>query len=1041
MRINSLHIYGFGQLRDTNIILDKGINIIEGYNEAGKSTIMAFIQAIIFGFEGRRAAHLRYEPIAGGKFGGAINFIDNNGIIYRVERIYFQRVTGDVKVYLPNGEIAGEEYIPTLIGKVSDKVFKQIFSFGLTELQQIESLADNEINDFIYHAGTGSVNQILDLKQFLEQKQQKLYKNGGKNPEINSILAQMESQLDEIEGLKRKHEQHSSINERMNLISNEIEQIENKISNYKAQLTKTEKILNFKAPYKRVKLLEAELKEYPDNFSFPENGVDRLNILFERKSEIELEIEHIDKRMTLAEGELNQLEYNSIYLEKEYLLTNNRDELTKYKELIAKKASLTQEQKYITESIADYLSQFGPSFDEEKILSLEISINDKQYLQDLANKIQTLEKQWDKLTQEQDIKKSRIVQLEKAINKLQQETDQQDKNANIKSIYPITKKLWQAIQENKFKLSQLQEQKEFYFTQAKATSQGLQLPLVVANILFYLVSALLLFFKMWSVGGAFLVLSFTNTILLYATKEKGKSAKKATANLKQIENQINLLENELNKLHFEANKHLASIGFGEINQTVIDELEALYNRTLEAERYITEKENRVADYLIELETIKFDTEQLENLELRPLNQQLNKLKFEWEAWLTEHNFDSKYSPQIVYDLILSIQTTKQSIKKAKLIDEELEQITKEIVEFSDKVNQTAEELNVNPYLSIEQKVQYLYDNLKTNQNIKAKYDNLMASLSDMKQTRENSLTRLSSEEKKINDLLNFASAIDKEDFYRLAARFKGYQALVNEQREILLTIESNCLNGDEYQQLIIDLNTSDEGKLSNEIQIISAKIKDYSDKVKDLLEEKGSLTNQLNVIENDQKLSQLNQDYINLQSELKTKTKELLTINFTKAILEASMKVYETEKQPKVIKQASEYFKKMTDNKYINIVAPIGSSEIEVIREDLVRFLPQFLSRGTVEQLFLAMRFALVKEFSKQLSLPIIMDDIFVNFDYLRLDNTIDVLNDLSHDHQILLFTCHQHVTSRIQKKINNINHIYLGASQLELDTNYYSPA
>ena len=82
------------------------------------------------------------------------------------------------------------------------------------------------------------------------------------------------------------------------------------------------------------------------------------------------------------------------------------------------------------------------------------------------------------------------------------------------------------------------------------------------------------------------------------------------------------------------------------------------------------------------------------------------------------------------------------------------------------------------------------------------------------------------------------------------------------------------------------------------------------------------------------------------------------------------------------------------------------------------------LSRGTVEQLFLAIRFALIEELEKDMKLPVILDDIFVNFDTKRLLQGMNALEKLSENHQILLFTCHTHIVERM--KTDKVHHIQL---------------
>lgn len=51
MIIERIEIKSFGQLTDTTLEFSDTINVIEGQNEAGKSTIAAFIKYMLYGFE------------------------------------------------------------------------------------------------------------------------------------------------------------------------------------------------------------------------------------------------------------------------------------------------------------------------------------------------------------------------------------------------------------------------------------------------------------------------------------------------------------------------------------------------------------------------------------------------------------------------------------------------------------------------------------------------------------------------------------------------------------------------------------------------------------------------------------------------------------------------------------------------------------------------------------------------------------------------------------------------------------------------------
>jgi len=50
MRINELKLLNFGKFSDKSIKFDRGLNVIFGNNEAGKSTIHKFIEGMLYGF-------------------------------------------------------------------------------------------------------------------------------------------------------------------------------------------------------------------------------------------------------------------------------------------------------------------------------------------------------------------------------------------------------------------------------------------------------------------------------------------------------------------------------------------------------------------------------------------------------------------------------------------------------------------------------------------------------------------------------------------------------------------------------------------------------------------------------------------------------------------------------------------------------------------------------------------------------------------------------------------------------------------------------
>ena len=84
MRIESLHIDRFGKLRDFDLTLEEGLTLIYGRNESGKSTVMAFLRAMLYGLNGNSASieqndRRRYMPWGEISMGGSLRLTDGNG--------------------------------------------------------------------------------------------------------------------------------------------------------------------------------------------------------------------------------------------------------------------------------------------------------------------------------------------------------------------------------------------------------------------------------------------------------------------------------------------------------------------------------------------------------------------------------------------------------------------------------------------------------------------------------------------------------------------------------------------------------------------------------------------------------------------------------------------------------------------------------------------------------------------------------------------------------------------------------------------------
>jgi uncharacterized protein YhaN len=132
-------------------------------------------------------------------------------------------------------------------------------------------------------------------------------------------------------------------------------------------------------------------------------------------------------------------------------------------------------------------------------------------------------------------------------------------------------------------------------------------------------------------------------------------------------------------------------------------------------------------------------------------------------------------------------------------------------------------------------------------------------------------------------------------------------------------------------------------------------------------------------------------------------------------LLEETRAAVARDHQPPVLREASRWLSRLTDGRYPSITTAIDEARLEVHDSAGGIWNPERLSRGTREQVFLALRLALIRDLGRHdVSLPVVMDDALVNFDDARARSAARVLVEFiaeqSSGRQMLLLTCHEHV-------------------------------
>lgn len=214
MRLIDLYIEGFGKFHDLDLRFAEGMNILYGHNEAGKSTLHAFLQAMLYGLERRPGIgsaaklHKKYRPWdAPERFGGTLR-LAHEGKIYRIVRDFnaddlsadgatissleiWDETTG-VRVADPRG------FLQAMLGGISETAFENTVSIGQLRSATSRSMV-HELKSYITNLSTTGDMSLDSAGALKLLRQQRSALEAKRVPEAAKSYAQLIGEIRNIE--------------------------------------------------------------------------------------------------------------------------------------------------------------------------------------------------------------------------------------------------------------------------------------------------------------------------------------------------------------------------------------------------------------------------------------------------------------------------------------------------------------------------------------------------------------------------------------------------------------------------------------------------------------------------------------------------------------------------------------------------------------------------------------------------------------------------------------------------------------------------
>ncbi len=287
MKINEIKINNYGKLAQKEINLENKINIIYGKNESGKSTLLNFISSSFYGIsKNKRGKEIsdfdKYIPWIGEEFSGKLEYELDDGRKFEIYRDFRKK---NPKIFNENKEDISKQFnIDKNKGNEffyeQTKVDEELFLSTILVNQQEIKLGKQEQNILIQKlanlVGTGDDN--VSYKRAIERINRRQLDEIGTQRSREKPINIIEKEIEELEKEKQELDKYEEfkykIEENKNNLNQEIEKLENE-NNYLKEI----KLINENQKIEKEKI---KIKENIKN-----KNSEKINLLKNKLEEIE----------------------------------------------------------------------------------------------------------------------------------------------------------------------------------------------------------------------------------------------------------------------------------------------------------------------------------------------------------------------------------------------------------------------------------------------------------------------------------------------------------------------------------------------------------------------------------------------------------------------------------------------------------------------------------------------------------------------------------------------------------------------------------
>jgi uncharacterized protein YhaN len=1056
MKITRIEVDRFGVWRQLALpVSGRGLTVFYGPNEAGKTTLWRFIRSIFYGFEpfevdleGGAPQPVRWE--------GALQ-VEAGAQPYSIHRVSDRGTRGLVSVVGTDRQEPAESLLAELLFRTNESLYENVFAVGLNELQELATLEDDQVAHHIYGLTLGPSGQkLLDATRALAHQRGVVFDIATRSGRLVDALERDQSLREELEAHRTLREEHADACARRARIEGRIDTLKRRRSQLERQHS-GHRLLERVWPYwNEVREIEQELSEIPVLSHFPSRAQEQLERL-EADLEASTHTRDQHSRDVAAtrprRGELAA----ACRLSKHAAGFAGFVEHASWYRDVSQQATVARARAAELQSRLDSaVHDLGDDWSVNRLERIETSPAAHRRMLTAADRYRTALR-----------RRNRMARRQKGLNRAVR------KHAAVleERLKPLGGlSLDQAIAHESDRLGHLDalgrlkrreaELQDRQSTMREAVGDSGEMPPWIAKFLALLAGCGLLVTIVGLyqaaaaadiVAGAGLTfIGLTGLGLAWGFKRHRDSLTEIDRDRVQeqesVSQKIRETTEAIAKLDALTGSSTETVGSAvghtnsaetavppaqrqsmdaEVAKGAATDAAVVPDAVDEHERRVTRATERLAElqrWARSQQAIQARRKRLSDLRSRfqLVQRALSEQRQDWCQLLEENGLPETVKVSDALERWHRIGEAREHLREVKASSAEAEQLERQLESFRLRMQDAARKAGrpVNGEAPHETLAAWGRE-LDSLSAVRDEFRRVHRELWQQRRKRRQASRLVQLLRLRRVALFAKGGARNRPEFLERA----GWVTRRAECDELLATAREELRVASEsepdlaiVEDHLVEYN-ADENR--ERIEALAAELEQIERDLHAAFEELGSIKQSLKVLESNCEASRLRFEESQTRHELKRATEEWLGLARAQQALDRVRSTFERNCQPVTLALASRYLERLTRGRYRNIWTPLGQRELRIDDEGGRTLTVEQLSGGTREQLFLAVRMAAVRQLADQgVELPMVFDDVLVNFDQVRTEAAVETLVEFANQNQqVLFFTCHLHLAHMFEAR------------------------